>query len=79
LYQNISIINISKSKFKTMFTYNFHLTMFLHYNERLVKKEWRSRKEEKFIRGKEKLHADAAAALMPDSEFVNVPQLTAAK
>lgn len=49
-----------------MFLYNYHLTMFLLYNQRRFKKDWRNKTEEEIVKQRELHHAFKAAALMPD-------------
>jgi hypothetical protein len=52
--------------------YNFHLTIFLVYNQRLVNKDWKNEVEEEIVRSTEYFHCLRAASLIPDDQFTEV-------
>ena len=54
-------------------SYEYHLKLFLIYNERLVKRQWRNRSEEIIVRENEYFHCIKAAQKMPQELFVHLP------
>ena len=54
-------------------SYEYHLKLFLIYNERLVKKDWRNRSEEIIVRENEYFHCIMAAKKMPPQLYVQQP------
>lgn len=52
--------------------YNYHLTIFLVYNQRLVNRDWKNEVEEEIVRSTEYFHCLRAAALIPDEQFTQV-------
>ncbi|NNV55885.1 hypothetical protein [Limnovirga soli] len=49
--------------------FNYHLTVFLAYNQRLVKRDWKNEVEEEIVRSTEYFHCQRAAMLMPPEMF----------
>lgn len=47
------------------FTFDHHLHLYLHFNKRLVTKDWRNTTEENIVRDNEAMHCYYAQLKMP--------------
>jgi hypothetical protein len=57
-----------------MFKLQYHLTLLLFFQERISKKDWRNKEEEKLVRSREKWHATNAHAAL--TNYVQSPVVT---